>query len=446
MSIATRRPEMVSWPVKLFWLAGLAALAAGCRPEPPPAALAVSVPEVTAAKPERRALVLSTTQPGRIEAFERTPLFAKVAGYVEEVRVDIGDAVKKDDVLVRIAVPELVDELHEKEALVAQAEAEVKQAESQITASRAAAETAEARIAEADAGLIRAKADVERWKSEHDRMKELAAKGSIARKLEEETLNALHAAEAAVQETTARGRSARTSFHEAQARIGTADADKIAAEARHKVAIAAVDRVSTMLGYTEIRAPYAGTITRRTIDTGHFVQPTSGPQSTPLLEVARTETVRIFVDVPELEAAQVDAGDPAEVRVQAADAEVIRAAVTRTSGALVESNHSLHVEIDVPNAAGRLRSGMYATVTIRLDERPEAIVIPATAVIRDGPATLCCVVRDGKIERRPVELGLRSGGFVEVRSGLDVETSIVVKQPELFRDGQEVRIAAAPRP
>ncbi|MFM1996185.1 MAG: Macrolide export protein MacA [Planctomycetota bacterium] len=444
MRITARRPvTRFSWGT-IFWLAGLAVLAAGCRPEPPPAAQAVAVPEVTAAKPERRALTLSTTQPGRIEAFERTPLFAKVAGYVEDVRVDIGDAVKKDELLVRIAVPELLDELHEKEALVTQADAEVRQAESQITASRAAAETAQARIAEADAGLIRANADVERWKSEHDRMQALAAKGSIARKLEEETLNALHAAEAAVQETIARGRSARTGFHEAEAKIGTAEADKVAAAARHKVAVAVVDRVRTMLGYTEIRAPYDGTITRRAVDTGHFVQPASGPQGTPLVEVARTDTVRIFVDVPELEAALVDVGDPAEVRVQAADAEVMRAAVTRTSGALVEANHSLRVEIDVPNAAGRLRSGMYATVTIRLDERREGIVIPVAAVVRDGTATFCCVVRNGKIARRPVELGLRSGGFFEVLSGLDEHVPIVVKQPELFRDGQDVRIVAAP--
>jgi HlyD family secretion protein len=426
------------------FLAGPAILAFGCKHDTPPSPPAASVPEVTAAQPERRVLTLSTTQPGRIEAFEQTPLFAKVAGYVEEVRVDIGDAVQKDDVLVRIAVPELVDEFHEKEALVAQAQAEVRQAESAIAASRAAAETARSRITEVDAGLIRANADVERWKSEHDRIKELAAKGSITRKLEEETLNALRAAEAAVQETVARGQSARTGFHEAQAKIGTAEADKVAAEARHKVAIAAVDRIKTMLGYTEIKAPYAGKVTSRTVDTGHFVQPVSGPHNTPLMVVARTDTVRIFVDVPELEAGQVDVGDPAEIRAQAADGQVIRATVTRTSGALVESNHSLRVEIDVPNAEGRLRSGMFATVTVQLAERPEGIVIPVTAVVRDAAAAVCCVVKDGKIERRPVELGLRSGGFVEVRSGLNENTPIVTKQPELFRDGQAVRIAAAP--
>ncbi|MFM8537312.1 MAG: efflux RND transporter periplasmic adaptor subunit [Planctomycetaceae bacterium] len=240
------------------------------------------------------------------------------------------------------------------------------------------------------------------------------------------------------------GRSTRTAFQEARARIGAAEADKVAAEARHKVARAVLDRVATMLGYTEIRAPFAGTITRRSVDTGHFVQPASGADSTPLLEVARTDTVRIFVDVPELEAAKVDVGDPAEVRVQAAGTEVVHAAVTRTSGALLASNHSLRVEVDVPNTDRRLRSGMYATVVIRLEEHAEALVIPASAVVRDGKATFCCVVRDGTVQRRPIEVGMRSGGSVEVLSGLDEDAPIVIKQPELLRDGQDVRTVMAP--
>lgn len=427
----------------VLFIASLVAIAQGCRHAAPPPAAVASAPEVTTAKPQRQSLVLATTQPGRIEAFEQTPLFAKIAGYVDELSVDIGDTVKKGDVLVRLSVPELLDELHQKEALVAQAEAEVKQAESMITASRAAAETAESRIAEADAGLMRAKADVERWKSEHDRIKELASKGSVTQKLEEETLNALRSAEAAVQEAVARGRSARTSFHEAQAKIGTAEADKGAAEARHKVALAAIDRAKTMIGYTEIKAPFDGMVTRRTVDTGHFVQPASGLSSNPLLDVARTDTVRIFVDVPELEAAYVDTGDPATIRVQAIAADPIQATVTRTSGTLLESNHSLRVEIDVPNPDGLLRPGMYAVVTIELDKVPECIVIPVTAVVRDGGNTFCCIVKDGTIERRPVELGLRAGPLVEVRNGLDGNTPVVIKQPEALRNGQEVRIAAA---
>ena len=103
--ITERYPEM------LLLMAGAAMLTMGCQHAAAPERMVASSPEVTVAKPERRVLTLSTTQPGRIEAFEQTPLFAKVAGYVEEVRIDIGDVVQKNEVLVRLAVPELLDEL-----------------------------------------------------------------------------------------------------------------------------------------------------------------------------------------------------------------------------------------------------------------------------------------------------------------------------------------------
>jgi len=423
---------------------GLAISANGCGHESPPPPQATSTLQVAAAKPERKTLSLSTTQPGQIEAFEQTPLFAKVSGYVEELLADIGDVVKKNQVLIRISVPELQDDLHQKEALVAQAEAEVKQAESAITANRAAAETAQSRIAEAEAGIGRADADLERCKSEHARIKELASKGSVTKKLEDETLSELRSAEAATREAAAKVQSSRTGHYEAQANVGKAEADKVAAEARLQVAKADLARAKTMLGYTEIRAPYDGTVTRRMVDTGHYVSPAGGPENKPLMVVARTDVVRIFVDVPELEASHVNAGDPASVKVQALEAKEFDAEVVRTSWTLLESNHSLRAEIDVPNPDGVLRPGMYAAVTIRLEERPSAIVIPVTAIMRDGESANCWVINAGKTERRALTLGLRSGPIVEVVSGLDESTPVILKQPDALREGQQVQIAAAP--
>ena len=110
-----------------------------------PAAAGSAMDRVTAGKPQRKTLELRTVQPARILAFEETPLYAKLAGYVQQVHVDIGDRVKKDEPLVTLAVPELRDELAQKQALVAQAEAEVQQAQSNVEASQAAAETAKAR-------------------------------------------------------------------------------------------------------------------------------------------------------------------------------------------------------------------------------------------------------------------------------------------------------------
>src|SRR5690606_38075783 len=123
--------------------------------------------------------------------------------------------VSKDQVLVRLSIPELKDELAQREALVASAEAQVKQAESAQAAAEAAAETAAAKIAETEAGIARVEAERDRWNSEYERIKELAAKGSVTQKLEEETQSQLKGAEAAIREIDAKLKSARSAAVEA---------------------------------------------------------------------------------------------------------------------------------------------------------------------------------------------------------------------------------------
>src|SRR6476646_2110463 len=85
---------------------------------------AAAADRVTAGKPVRKTLKLITTQPGRIEAFEEAPLVPKLAGYVQDLLVDIGDTVKKDQLLIKLSIPEMLDEVKQMEAHVAQADAE----------------------------------------------------------------------------------------------------------------------------------------------------------------------------------------------------------------------------------------------------------------------------------------------------------------------------------
>jgi HlyD family secretion protein len=433
------RSDVLGYSLLLpFLIAGICGCGRQATPEAA-ADTASAMPQVVAAKPERKTLRLSTTQPGKIEAFEQTPLHAKVAGFVEQVSVDIGDVVKKDQVLIRLSIPELHDEVAQHTAQLTQSEAELKQAEAAIEAMIAAADTAESKIVEAEAGISRTEAEHARWQSEYDRIGELAAKGSVTIKLEEETLSQLKAAEAATRETQAKAVSARAALAEAQANIGKARADQGAAAARVDVSKANLGRAKTMLGYTEIKAPYDGTVVQRTVDTGHFVQP-AGSNGQPLMVVARTDEVRIFVDVPELEASYVDAGDPVKVRMQALAAGELDSQVVRTSWSLLEANHSLRAEVDVPNPDGLLRPGMYANVTIQLAVVDDALVLPATSIVREGGETFCVVIENDKAVRRPVELGLRSGAEVEIRSGIDENQLVVQKQPEVLTNGQPVRV------
>ena len=85
---------------------------------------------------------------------------------------------------------------------------------------------------------------------------------------------------------------------------------------------------------------------------------------------------------------------------------------------------------------------MYAMATIKLAERENALVLPATAIVRDAAGTACMAVEDGKIVRCPVELGLRSGSEIEILSGIEENQLIVLKQTESLKTGQSVGLAS----
>src|SRR6266852_3175277 len=128
-------------------------LAPGCnRPaadaqSPPASPLPEQNPiAVTIVKPERSTIRRSINQPGSIQAYEQTPLFSKIAGYVQKPKVDIGDRVSKGAVLAELWVPEMEVDLAQKQALVGQAEAEVNQAQEAVAVAEASFKSAEAKV------------------------------------------------------------------------------------------------------------------------------------------------------------------------------------------------------------------------------------------------------------------------------------------------------------
>lgn len=391
---------------------------------------------VLVGQPVRKTLILNTTQPARIEAFESTPLFAKVSGYVEEVLVDIGDRVEKGQELVRLSVPELEDDRRQREALVAQAKAELKQAQAAQTATEAALVSSQAAIEQAKAGTARSEAEYERWRAESARLDSLAAAGSVTQKVADETRNQLRSADAARQEVAATVRAAEAAANQAQADIEKAKADVVAAEARLAVAEANLARSDTMLRYTRIVSPFAGVITERRIDTGHFVAQEGNDR--PLLSVDSRDRVRVFLNIPEMEATKVDVGDPATVRIQALEGTEAKGEVTRTAWALDHLNRSLRTEVDLANPEGQFRPGMYATVMIELAQRENVLALPVAAILRSSEGTYCFVVQDGKAIRTPITLGLRVGGEFEILAGLSGDEKVALTKADSLQDGQAV--------
>src|SRR5262249_39483947 len=210
-------------------------------------------------------------------------------------------------------------------------------------------------------------------------------------------------------------KSAEAAFLESQAKRDTAQTEITVAQARAKVAQAAVREQAELLKYAKLRAPYDGVVIRRTVDPWHFLQGNPTGKGDAVMVVASMDPVRIFVEVPENEAVLIAAGAKATVRVQALKGEEFQGVVTRTAWALDPKNRTLRTEIDLPNPKGRLRPGMYAFAAINLS-KDEVWTLPAGAVTTQGDKAHCFLAIDNQARQVAVQVIVRDGATVGVRA------------------------------
>jgi HlyD family secretion protein len=453
-----RKQQRSRSPLPVLCLAAvlLPAAATGCARQAPAETVAPP-PTVTVGYPQRQTLRRVVEQPGWIEAFEQTPLFARITGYVRKVNVEMGARVRRSEVLAELSVPEREEELAHKQALVTQAGIEVKQAEQALRVAAASVQTAASQVTEARAAVKRTRANRDRWQSEYTRMAALVQSRVLDEQSRDETQNQFRAAEAALEEAEARVRSAEAAHSESQAKKAKAEADLEAARNRVRVAEADSRYTAALLEYAQIRAPFDGVVVRRHVDTGHFLQPgVGGKGAEPLFVVCRTDTMRIFVDVPEADAVLVKDGGAARIRLQALGDQEIEGKIAGTSWALEPGQRTLRTEIDLPNPDGKLRPGMYAYANIPI-EQPGAMTLPASAVVlvREGQS-FCYCLEGERVVRTPLLVGGRAGSVVEVLkkqagpagpgekprwTGLSGAEQVVLCNPGELTDGQTVTVS-----
>jgi multidrug efflux pump subunit AcrA (membrane-fusion protein) len=398
---------------------------------------AQQVMRVEVVRPERHTVQRTVGEPGQLEAFETTPIHAKIAGYVKNWTVNIGYEIKKGQVLAELWVPEVEADLGEKRAAVEQAQAKKAQAEAAVEVAQAAVVSAEARVTEVQAGIKRADADLMRWQREYGRVEQLFNERAQTGTLLDETRNKLHSAEAARDEVRAKVKSAEAALSEARSELDKARSDVVAA-AGIDVARSEVRHAEAMLGYTRIEAPFDGIVTRRNVDTGDLTQP--GAAAEPLFIVARTDPLTITVAVPEGYATEVKPGDDALVKLQAMKGRTVAGKVTRTAWALDPKTRTIRVEIDIPNPGGKLRPGLYAYSTVIVEEHKDVLTIPTTAIVPDRDQTFCVAVVDGKAVRRRIATGLSDGIQTEVTSGLQASEVVVKAGAASIVEGQTVEV------
>jgi HlyD family secretion protein len=331
-----------------------------------PLVLAASPPACAAdepapKKPASRVLKIN----GHVEALEQVQLYARVVGFVQRWTADLGDHVKKGQVLAELALPEMQAEADQKRALAVQAEAEVKHAQAVLVGAGATVALTTAGVQQAEAGVVQAKSQLKYAQATVERLKTLLEKGNVTPQVVDEKEQQAAMAQAAVAEAEAKVESARASRAATAAHREAAAAAVKAAEARLQAARADLVRQQVLLGYGQIRAPFDGVVTHRTAVVGELAGP-PGVRGQPLYIVTRTDVLRVVVDVSEADLPRVRVGEKVLVQFTALPGRKLHAKVARTAGVINRARSTLRVEIDLPNQDGLLLPGMNALVTFAL--------------------------------------------------------------------------------
>ena len=213
-----------------------------------------------------------------------------------------------------------------------------------------------------------------------------------------------------------------------------------AREADVKAAEAAVARLEKLSSFKEVRAPFAGTITRRHVDTGALIR--AGGNASALFDLAQTDTLRVQVNVPQAYLRDIAIGSTVAIAVAEYPGRAFPGKVLRTSGAFDATTRTMLTEIEVPNRNVELFPGIHVDVQLTLAQANPPIVVPARAVIIRGEGLQVAEVDDANaIRLQKVQAGRDLGRTVEIVSGLSDGARIVTNPTDTLVEGMPVRIA-----
>jgi RND family efflux transporter MFP subunit len=217
------------------------------------------------------------------------------------------------------------------------------------------------------------------------------------------------------------------------------------AQANLAAAEANVRRLEQLEGFKEVYAPWSGVLTRRNVDPGALINAGAGGQE--LFDLARVDTLRAAINVPEAYAPVVQVGAKATITLQEYPGETFAGTVARTAEAIDPGTRTLLTQVEVPNPDRRLLPGSFGQVHFAVRSGPGRVTVPVNALLfRAEGARVAVVGPGGRVALRPVDIGRDYGTDLEVLGGLSAEDQVVVNPPDSLEDGQRVNLAAAPRP
>jgi RND family efflux transporter MFP subunit len=233
---------------------------------------------------------------------------------------------------------------------------------------------------------------------------------------------------------------ARAKDQDAAAQVGVAKASLNAMQEQLGVSRASRSRLETMSGYEQIIAPFTGVVTKRYADTGTLIQAgqDNNTNTLPVVQVAESDLLRLRMPVPESDVPYIQVGGDVQVKVNATG-RTFTGKIIRFSRALDTNTRTMLTEVDVPNRDLSLNPGMYAETTIQLQQKNDALILPAQAVVPNGDQSYVLVVdATNHVEKRNVTLGIQTSNRVEITSGLQAGDNVIASGQASYQPGEVV--------
>jgi RND family efflux transporter MFP subunit len=381
---------------------------------------------VAAAAPESEQIVL----PANIAPIQYASIYARVDGYLKSRLVDIGDRVKTGQLLAVIDTPELDQQLNQAKADLAESVASLANARAQLKEAIAENATAIADVSKATTNLTYASTTNQRWQN-------LASRGAVSLQSRDEKYKSFEAASADVDAAKANQKATESKITAAESQVSVAKANILAKAA-------AVKKYESQVSFQRVTAPFDGVIMFRQVDPGALITAGSGNSQLELYKLAKIDTLRVYVNVPQRFARYLKAGQKADVTVPEYPGQHFMGLVSNVARGLDPATRTMQTEIQIPNQVHALYPGMYASIDLTGLREDPWIRIPGTGLIVRSKGLFVGLVKNGKFHYQPVTVGRDFGDAIEIKTGLQDGDLVAISPPDLLREGEEVQSIAIP--
>ncbi|WP_353932804.1 efflux RND transporter periplasmic adaptor subunit [Okeanomitos corallinicola TIOX110] len=423
------KPVINSHRLLMFPIVLIALLTASCGSLPKESAEAQSrrpggrnpgnsVTAVDVAIARTKALTNPADYIGNTTPFRTVSVRSQVEGRLIALNLDIGDTVKRGQVISQLDDVLLQTSLQQAEAEKATSQSEVARAKTQV--SNAQAEVEKARLE-----LLQAQSDSQR-------QQKLFKEGAISEQTAQQAKTTAQTSQKALQATIERVRTEKQAVEAAQGRVF----------AQQAIVKAAKERLS----YSRLISPITGVVAEKITEPGNLLQP-----GNEVIKIADLSRIKVIVQVSELELGKIQVGQSVQVRLDAFPDQNIIGRVARISPTADPIARLIPVEVVIPNSGGKIGSGLLARVNFTT-ETPERVVVSEAAINSKARETqtemntgkIFIVQEQGgktTVQERSVTLGKKADDKVEILSGLQPGERYIVRSSKSLKDGETVKLS-----